>query len=405
MIAQPSRRLIPADIQTEEDYILAQIRMGERFEHYETVRVQKDGKHIDVSLMISPIKNSAGQIIGASKIARDITDRKRTEKALRENEERLRMATETGKVGIWDWDIQTDRISWTDSLYEMHGVNRDEVLTRESFASLVHPEDRIGVSQAIDESLKSNAPYELEFRVVKPNGEIGWVFTNAVVFRDGDKPSRLVGVTLDITDRKRAEEERDRVLAGEQELRRAAEESNRLKDEFLATMSHELRNPLNVILGYSELLLRADEFRNSPQLARMGEALRRNALAQSHLIRDLLDLSRLRSGKLTLNAETISIMTAINNAVETVRSEATAKQIDIQIEAPDGALFVEGDLLRLEQIIWNLLTNAVRFTPTGGRILLRAVREAEEVILSVTDTGQGIDANFLPYVFEMFRQG
>src|SRR2546423_4360070 len=278
MIGQPIRLLIPADIQTEEDYILARIRAGECVEHYETMRVRKDGKHIDVSLMISPIKNSAGQIVGASKIARDITDRKR------------------------------------------------------------------------------------------------------------------------------AEEELDLVLAREQELRRAAEESNRLKDEFLATMSHELRNPLNVILGYSELLLRSDEFRNSPQLARMGEALRRNALAQSHLIRDLLDLSRLRSGKLTLNSETISVMTAINNAVETVRAEASAKQIDIQIEAPDGALFVDGDLLRLEQIIWNLLTNAVRFTPTGGRILLRVVRAAEDVVLSVTDTGQGIDAIFLPHVFEMFRQ-
>src|SRR5207237_6144983 len=110
-----------------------------------------------------------------------------------------------------------------------------------------------------------------------------------------------------------------------------------------------------LILGYSELLLRSDEFRNSKQLAQMGEALRRNALVQSHLIRDLLDLSRLRSGKLTLNSETISVMTAINNAVETVRAEASAKQIEIQIEAPEGALFVEGDLLRLEQIIWNLL--------------------------------------------------
>jgi PAS domain S-box-containing protein len=404
MIGQPIRRLIPAEIQPEEDFILARVRAGERIEHYETVRVRKDGERLNVSLTISPIRNAAGKVIGASKIARDVTDRKLTEEALRENVERLRLATETGKLGIWDWDIQTDRISWSDSLYEMHGVNKDVVHSLDNFASLVHPEDRDRVSRALDESLKSDEPYELEFRVVKPNGDIGWIFTNAVVFRDSDRPTRVVGVTLDITDRKRAEEERDTVLAREQELRRAAEESNRLKDEFLATMSHELRNPLNVILGYSELLLRADEFRNSPQLARMGEALRRNALAQSHLIRDLLDLSRLRSRKLTLNAETISVMTAINNAVETVRADAAAKQIEIQIEAPDGALFVEGDLLRVEQIIWNLLTNAVKFTPAGGHVLLRAVREAEDVVLSVEDTGQGIDATFLPHVFEMFRQ-
>lgn len=217
--------------------------------------------------------------------------------------QRLRLVTETGKVGIWYWDIATDRISGTDSLYEIHGINRDEVIGVDSFASLVHPEDRTRVTEALDESLKSNSPYALEVRVVKPDGEIGWIFTSGVVFHDGDKPTRLVVVTLDITDRKRAEAERDMALARAHELRRAAETANHLKDVFLATMSHELRNPLNVILGYSEILMRTQEFRNSSQLAQMGEALRRNALAQSHLIRDLLDLSRLQSGKLTLSTE------------------------------------------------------------------------------------------------------
>src|SRR5262249_48348753 len=140
-------------------------------------------------------------------------------------------------------------------------------------------------------------------------------------------------------------------------LRQKADEANRLKDEFLATMSHELRNPLNVILGYSEILYRSEEIKASPQLRHMTGALRRNALAQSHLIRDLLDLSRLRSGKLTLNVETVPVMTAISNALETVRAEADAKQIAIQINAPDEPLFVEADALRLEQIVWNLLSN------------------------------------------------
>jgi two-component system CheB/CheR fusion protein len=278
MIGQPILRLIPEDLQAEEDYILSRLRAGERVEHFETVRLCKDGTPVDVSLTISPIKNSSGQIIGASKIARDITERKI------------------------------------------------------------------------------------------------------------------------------AEAELEMFLAREQELRLAAEESNRLKDEFLATMSHELRNPLNVILGYSELLLRTDEIRNSPQLLKMGEALRRNALAQSHLIRDLLDLSRLRSGKLTLNAETVSVITAITNAVETVRADAAAKAIKLTIDAPDGALFVQGELLRLEQIVWNLLTNAVKFTPAGGSISVRVAKDGTDAVLTVADTGQGIDAAFLPHVFEMFRQ-
>jgi signal transduction histidine kinase/ActR/RegA family two-component response regulator len=208
--------------------------------------------------------------------------------------------------------------------------------------------------------------------------------------------------------RKRLEESEEKLrslLAREQGLRQAADDANRLKDEFLATMSHELRNPLNVILGYSELLLRNDEIKKSPHLLRLSEALRRNALAQSYLIRDLLELSRLRSGKLALNRETVSIMTAINNAIETVRADAEAKQINIQVEAPPEPPFVHGDLLRLEQIVWNLLANSVKFTPPGGLVSVHANQEGHEVVLIVKDNGQGIEKSFLPKVFEMFRQG
>jgi len=202
-----------------------------------------------------------------------------------------------------------------------------------------------------------------------------------------------------------SEEKLRLMLTREQGLRQAADEANRLKDEFLATMSHELRNPLNVILGYSELLLRTEEIKASPHLLRLSEALRRNAVAQSYLIRDLLELSRLRSGKLTLNSETVSLMTAINNAVETVRADAEAKDIAVDIGAPAEPLFVNGDLLRLEQIVWNLLTNAVKFTPDGGKVTVRLERENNQALLIVEDTGQGIEASFLPNVFEMFRQG
>ena len=204
--------------------------------------------------------------------------------------------------------------------------------------------------------------------------------------------------------RRRQYQVRD-LLIREQELRQAADEANRLKDEFLATMSHELRNPLNVILGYSELLLRTEDVKGSPILKRASEALRRNALSQSQLIHDLLELSRLRSGKLALNRETVPLRKAIENALETVRAQADAKQIHIDIEMPDEPLFVDGDILRLEQIAWNILTNAVKFTPAGGSVSISVVREGGEIVLSVADTGQGIEASFLPNVFEMFRQG
>lgn len=384
--------------------ILNKLMRGESITDYPARLRCKDGSVRDVVINSSGYWEN-GRFVHTRCFTRDVTDYKRAEAALRENEERLRLATETGRVGVWDWDVKTGKVSWTDSLYPMHGVTKEDFDgSLQGFTSLIHPDDRAFVARAIEDSVSKDIPYELEFRILKPNGEMGWIFTSAVVFREDGRPARMVGATLDITERKLAEAERERLLAREQELRVTAEESNRLKDEFLATMSHELRNPLNVILGYSELLLRTEEIRNSPQLLRMGEALRRNALTQSHLIRDLLDLSRLRSGKLTLNAETVSLMTAVNNAIETVRVDAVAKGVELAIDAPDQALFVEGDLLRLEQIVWNLLTNAVKFTPAGGSITIHAAKENDDVLLTVTDTGQGIAARFLPHVFEMFRQ-
>ena len=166
----------------------------------------------------------------------------------------------------------------------------------------------------------------------------------------------------------RAEAEREQLLQREQEARDAAEKANQLKDEFLATLSHELRNPLNVILGYSELLLRMPEIEQSPRLAKMGEALRRNARSQSQLINDLLDLSRLQRGKISLNQEPVSLPAIIDNAVETVRADATAKGINIHLNVSDQLLLVDGDRLRLQQIAWNILNNAVKFTPAGGSI-------------------------------------
>ena len=202
----------------------------------------------------------------------------------------------------------------------------------------------------------------------------------------------------------RAEAEREQLLQREQEARDAAEKANQLKDEFLATLSHELRNPLNVILGYSELLLRLPEIRQSERLIRMSDALRRNAQSQSQLINDLLDLSRLQRGKVSLNHEPISLAAIIDNAVETVRADASTKGVQLRLNVGEQLLLVDGDRLRLQQIAWNVLNNAVKFTPAGGSIQISLKSESDIGVLVVQDTGQGIDPNFLPHVFEMFRQ-
>jgi len=237
-------------------------------------------------------------------------------------------------------------------------------------------------------------------------GIISTHFSNA--HRPSEQELRLMDLlarqTADYLERKRVEGERQQLLEREHELRETAEEANRLKDEFLAIMSHELRNPLNVILGYAELLLRMEVIKASPSLHRMADAVKRNAVAQSKLIRDLLDLSRLRSGKLELNRETVSPVVSIENAIETVRLDADSKEIEIQVVPPDEVLFVQADPVRLEQIIWNLLNNSVKFTPRGGRIEVRLEEAGDEIVLTVSDNGQGIDTSFLPHIFEIFRQ-
>ena len=214
----------------------------------------------------------------------------------------------------------------------------------------------------------------------------------------------LARQSADYLERIRVEEEREQLLSREHELRQTAEEANRLKDEFLAIMSHELRNPLNVILGYAELLLRTEEIKATPSLKRMADAVKRNAMAQSKLIRDLLDLSRLRSGKLELNRETVSPVASIEHAIETVSMDAAAKEIRIEVTGPDDLLFVKADPVRLEQIIWNLLNNSIKFTPVGGRIIVGLEEDGDQIVLTVEDNGQGIDPSFLPHIFEIFRQ-
>jgi PAS domain S-box-containing protein len=240
----------------------------------------------------------------------------------------------------------------------------------------------------------------------KALGIISTHFSNA--HRPSEQELRLMDLlarqTADYLERKRVEDVREQLLAREHELRQTAEEANRLKDEFLAIMSHELRNPLNVSLGYAELLLRMDEIKSAAHLQRMADAVKRNAVAQSKLIRDLLDLSRLRSGKLELNRETVAPVASIENAIETVRMDAAEKGVQIKVERPDDMLFVRADPVRLEQIIWNLLNNAVKFTPRGGTITVRLEEENDDIVLKVSDNGQGIDSSFLPHIFEIFRQ-
>jgi two-component system CheB/CheR fusion protein len=268
--------LIPAERFDEEPGILARIRRGERIEHYETIRRRKDGTILEVSLTVSPIVDNQGHVVGASKLARDISKRKQ------------------------------------------------------------------------------------------------------------------------------AETERELSLASEQEAREQADQANRMKDEFLATISHELRTPLNAILGWSHMLMRGNLDENST--SRGLETIARNAAAQNQLISDLLDVSRIISGQLRCEKRAVDLIPVINAAADNLRLAADAKGLELRLLLDPSAGMVSGDAARLQQIVSNLLTNAVKFTTRSGRVEVQLKRQDTAVVITVTDTGEGIGPEFLPYIFDRFRQ-
>jgi PAS domain S-box-containing protein len=274
-IGKPVSMLIPPENRHEESRILGRISKGERISHYETVRRRKDGIDIDVSLTASPVQNRAGEIMGMSKTARDVT----------------------------------------------------------------------------------------------------W--------------------------RKSVEAERERLLARESEARADAEEANRLKDEFLATISHELRSPLNAILGWARLL--RDPSVREQQLERALEIIERNSQAQARLIEDLLDVSRIVSGKLSVQMRPVTMNSTVQGVVADMRPPAEAKGIGLRL-IEDEEIKLIGDADRLQQVVWNLLSNAIKFTPEGGRIEVELKRVGEQAELRVSDTGRGISPDFLPHVFDRFSQ-
>lgn len=656
--------LIPPEQHNEEPAILRRIRAGERVEHYETVRVRKDGRLINISLTVSPIKTPDGEIIGASKIARDVTEIKQAEAALRESENqlrqitdaipalvsyvdrnhhyrfvnrgysewfglsteeivgkhlidvigeaayatvlpkiervlagekftfeqfmpylggnekyihvdyipdfdpagnvkgffalvqdvtegkqaeerlrnsdaRLRLALDIAETGTFEIDLLTDEVQTDDIGRKIYGWEKDEPLTFSKVQTHFHPKDRDRVMNIVAEAFAPDGEgeFQVEQRIIRTDGETRWIRVHGRVFFDGfgeekravrclgtyiditesklaeeriregegryrmlfnsidqgfclcevlfdeennpvdyrflevnpafekmtgilnveavgdktarelvpnledkwveiygrialtgepvrfvdnsdamngrwfdvyafrvgDEPSRKVAIFFNnITASKRAEMEREQILKREQAARREAEEANRLKDEFLATVSHELRTPLNSILGWSQML-RSNQF-DQAEASRAVDTIYRNAKSQAQLIEDILDVSRIITGKLRLAPKPIAIAPVIESAVEALRPAIEAKHIRLKMMLENDPQKVFADPERLQQVVWNLLSNAIKFTPDGGEVAITLAGSESEARIIVADTGKGISPEFLPFVFERFRQ-
>ncbi len=326
----------------------------------------------------------------------------RAETRYRDLQQRLQIAVEASELGTFHCEMPLGKTIWNDRCKSHFWLSPEVEVDMDLFYSILHPDDLDRTKKAVEECVYHGKPYDIEYRTVSPAGAVRWVrATGRTFFNELGEPLQFDGTTRDITVQKMAADEREKLLQSEQAARAESERAGRMKDEFLATLSHELRTPLNAILGWSQVL-RQD---SDPETVNEGlEVIERNARVQVQLIEDLLDMSRIISGKVRLNMHPVDPAVFVNAAVETVRPSANAKGIILRVEIDPRIGLVDGDSNRLQQVVWNLLSNAIKFTPQQGRVDMVVKRVKSQVEISVSDTGQGIKSDFLPHVFERFRQ-
>ena len=373
---------------------------GEGLTAYDLEVVSKDGRRLTLEVGSRLIFND-GRAIGVQGMARDITERRRAEQALRESEERFAKAFNASPLVLTISSLTTGRlIAVNETFIDLSGYSREEVIgkTTAELGLWGRLRDREEELKAVREVGQVR---NVEYVFRKRSGEELVGLLSAERIEIGGEPSALT-VIQDITDRKRAEEAREESLKGEQAARAEAEAANRAKDEFLATVSHELRTPLNAILGWSQML-RTSKL-NEATAARALETVERNAKAQAQLVEDILDVSRIITGKLRLDARPVDLPPVIESAIDSVRPAIDAKGLRLETALDPQAGPVSGDPARLQQIVWNLLSNAVKFTEKGGRVQVRLERANSHAAITVSDTGCGIRTDFLPHVFDRFRQ-
>lgn len=437
-IGRSIRMLIPEELQDEEDMVLAKIRAGERIDHYETVRQRKDGTRLSISLTISPIRNESGDIVGASKIARDVTERTRLLIAASEQAANTEKLSEAGaavastldrelivqkvtdiatqltqaEFGAFFYNV-SDETGNAYMLYTLSGAARDKFANFPNpratalFAPTFHGEGPIRLDDVTkDPRYGRNAPF-----FGMPPGHLP-VRSYLAVPMKGVAGDVIGGLFFGHSQVGLFTPQHQRLAKGiaawgslaleNARLYDDARAANRLKDEFLAVLSHELRTPLNAIVGYSRLL-RAGML-SADKAARGLETLERNATWLTQIVEDVLDVSRIVSGKIRLDVQPVELQLIIDNAVATVQPAADAKGVRIQSLVDPQIGPVSGDPGRLQQVVWNLVSNAVKFTPKSGRIQVRLERVNSQAEVIVSDTGIGIRPDFLPFVFERFRQ-
>ena len=385
--------VIPPERIAEEDDIVASLKAGRRIDHFETERVRSDGRRVQVSLTISPIRDASGTVVGASKIARDVTERQRIE-AEREKFVTL-IENSTDFIGMCDLDGVPFFVNRAG--LKMIGLDDIEQARRMPVASFFFPEDQDHMMHEFFPSVLQTGHGEIEvrFRHFK-TGAARWMAYKVLTLPGADgRPTAFATVSQDVTERRRLEDDLRRVAA---EL----SDADRRKNEFLAMLAHELRNPLAPISNAVRALSLGR--RDETAVDSASEMLERQVGQIIRLVDDLLDVGRISRGKIALRPERIELTRIIDQAVEASRAQYRSMDQELTVHLPSEPVYLHADPTRLAQIVGNLLNNAHKFTDVGGRISVAVERQGAEVVIRVTDTGVGIAAEHLAGIFDMFTQ-
>jgi len=334
---------------------------------------------------------------------------RRAERSAAEERERMRLATERAGIATWDMAVHSNSRSnraatWSPQFFQMLGYREGEVTPSiENWFARVRPDERAALSGGLEAALSGRAPLALEHWVVRPGeGEHCIAVFGNLHHTDSGVPDRLLGVAMDVTERRRTEAQREALLEQARTAQAEAEDAARMKDEFLAILSHELRTPMSAVLGWLHLA-RSGQL-SQEQIDKALATVERNARLQTQLVNDLLDVSRIVTGKLEREPGRAALDKVIASAIESTRPLAAARGVRIEVEVAPGRWSVQGSANRLEQIVSNLLSNAIKFSEEKGRVEVTLARLGERAHLRVRDHGEGLAPAVMPRVFDLFRQ-
>jgi PAS domain S-box-containing protein len=370
-----------------------------------TLLISRSGREIPIDDSAAPVRAEKGEVLGAVMVFRDITERRVIERERASSERvarELASIVESSDDAILGMDLDGTITAWNRAAEAMYGYTAEEAIGQP--IRLLIPEDHREEDSAVLRRIRAGERVE-HFETVRCRKDGTEVHVSLTVSPVHDAAGAVIGaskIARDITARRQLDEERASLLEREHAARLEIEHASRLKDEFLATVSHELRTPLNAVIGYAELLSAGAI---PPQRVQATiDAIQRNAESQVRLVESLIDLSRILAGKLELDLAPLNVATIVERALEAVRPAADEKGVSISLVFPPKPVVVVGDAVRLRQVCWNLLSNALKFTDAGGRVTIAWRAENSYARLEVTDDGQGISREFLPHVFERFRQ-